>query len=96
VLSGPALPQAWQSFFVSLPFRIGAGFALADQLSNVISVLPDDFVPVIDALGVGLGTTVQGSAIVGDGFVTLAFDVANPIVGVSTMGSPSKVGSFLS
>lgn len=96
VLGGPALPAAWLSFFKSQLFRFGAALALGAQLSNVVTVLPQDFVPVVDLLGVGVGTTVIGLARAGDGFLSLVFDVANPGLGVATAGKLADIVSFLS
>jgi hypothetical protein len=97
VLSGPALPVGWVDFFSGFLFRAGAGLSLAGSLTNVVTVLPAAFVPVIDMLGVGDGgTTVNGTAAAGDGFLTLLFDVANPGLGVGTAGKPADVMNFLS
>ncbi len=95
VLNGPPLPDAWLSFFKGQLFRIGAGFQLAKQLSNVVTVLPDEFVPFVDLLRVGQGTTVKGMARAGDGFLSLVFDVASSELGVATAGKLADIEDFL-
>ncbi len=96
VLDGPPLPAAWLSFFKGPLFRFGAGTAFAQQLSDVETVLPDEFVPIVDLLGVADGTTVSGTARAGDGFLSLLFNVVNPGLGVATAGKIGDVVEFLS
>jgi hypothetical protein len=104
LVSGSPIPSAWSSFFQGPIFRIGAALSLAQQLSDVTTVLPSEFVPFVDLLGVGnvpgpFGfdppSTVSGTARAGNGFLTLAFDVFNQEAGVATAGKVDQLESFM-
>ena len=95
VAEGPDLPPLWSDFFVSGAFRAGVALTLMQELQLLRSVIPPDLAPILNELHFESGAGVLFQTIVGDGIVTLAGNVSDPIVNVSTSGDAGEVTDFL-
>src|SRR5688572_7612093 len=95
VAEGPELPPLWSDFFVSQLFRAGVALMLMQELQLLRSVIPPDLAPILNELHFEDGAGVLFQTIVGDGIITFAGNVSDPILNVSTSGDAGEVTDFL-
>ena len=95
VINGADFPLAWVNYFSSFQFHAGLGFALAQVLQDIPTMIPAQIAPFFRALNVGNGVTAQIDTGVGNGYLNIGLNISSTLPSLSINGSMPSVPRFL-